>query len=428
MHLIKDINYSEFLEIYINDPQNVIFFTGAGLSYPLFPSWSELLASLIEECHQKSLLKYPRNELIVKLNSHTDYLDIAEELVSSLGESDYREFLDKNLNKQFNYEDIPQAYKLLLKMKPQIILTMNYDKIPEIGGNNFYDVFTHEQCVEALNAINNKRNIVLKVNGDISNKSSIILTRFEFNNIIYKNIALKTLLSSLLNFKTVLFIGTSLSDPHIGLILEYLNVTFSGRNIKPYMLSEDIGQLDKSIIEKKYGIKSILFNNEDNTYNGVLEFFISINNKGDNNDYDKDLNNYCLTIASELNKKLNYESIFVNLSPDNQILNLHIDSKAQTEYERQKELLKIFKNFTYHSQIIKKIKIGLHLKVTGFVNNFNEYHIFMNTEADLKNVILYNSNKLNELDFWNTLKFSMPTDIDSIQYKDHVITINYINF
>lgn len=76
---INDIgreNNQSFLEFYRDDPSRIILFVGAGLSMPLFPSWSVFLRELVNYCSSKGRLPYTKRELIRKINKGEDYLDM----------------------------------------------------------------------------------------------------------------------------------------------------------------------------------------------------------------------------------------------------------------------------------------------------------------------------------------------------------------
>ena len=176
-------NFKEFVELYSSNPDRVVFFIGAGLSMPLFPSWTSFLKQLVNDTDAKGKLHFPKDELLKKVKNGTSLLEIADHCAEAIGKNEYREIIEKYFDKDFEYEDIPNAYKIILTIPFKAIVTTNYDRIPEIGGQGKLSCYTNNNISEALKAIEKGRKIVLKIHGDVLNQESIVLTQEDFKKI-----------------------------------------------------------------------------------------------------------------------------------------------------------------------------------------------------------------------------------------------------
>ena len=101
----------DLLEKYADQSRELVVFTGAGLSVPLFPRWRDLLEEFVNECDAQGKLNYDKSELLAMVNRGDGYLDVADACARGIGESGYREFITKRFGLEFSYDDIPSAYK-----------------------------------------------------------------------------------------------------------------------------------------------------------------------------------------------------------------------------------------------------------------------------------------------------------------------------
>ncbi|WP_042061990.1 hypothetical protein [Aeromonas allosaccharophila] len=73
----SDSTFIELVNDYHQQPDKFVFFIGAGLSQPLFPSWSKLLDAFIAEA-KKNGSQFDDEELSNYVKNGQNYLDIAE--------------------------------------------------------------------------------------------------------------------------------------------------------------------------------------------------------------------------------------------------------------------------------------------------------------------------------------------------------------
>jgi tetratricopeptide (TPR) repeat protein len=270
MPLVTDHpTYLEFIKKFEESSEQFALFIGAGLSAPLFPLWPNVLKELVNKCADSRKLRYDREELLDEIDKGNYYLDIANVCATCLGDRDYREFLAERFNKDFKYEEIPPAYRKLLELNFQAIITTNYDRIPEIGTDGI-QVYDNTRVEEAFEALRQKRNFVMKIHGDILNQASIVFTYKEYEGVIFDNNRLNDFLKIALFDKTALFMGFGFSDPHLHQVLSYLHTI--DRNRIHYALMPCSSDFLPDSLDERYGVKVIPYKKESDTHPEVLEF------------------------------------------------------------------------------------------------------------------------------------------------------------
>ncbi len=278
MSVNTNTTYFELLDEYHKNPNKYSFFTGSGLSQPLFPTWDKLLVKFIEIA-KDSGLQYSIDELNDYITKGENYLDIAETCINSMGDSKYRDLMEKIFDIDLTVEMIPIAYKELFGLSPKIIVTTNYDRIPDIAGAGLYRPFTNKTSTECSRAILSEKQVIYKLHGDISDQSSIVLKNTDYQKIVHTNANTRQLLSTLMTSRVFIFIGFSLSDPHIALILESLKNINNNIPISHYILLNEASNFKIASFENKYGIKIIQYSPKDNTHLEVIEFIRALSNK-----------------------------------------------------------------------------------------------------------------------------------------------------
>lgn len=204
------------------------------------------------------------------LSQKKGFSDIASACVEVLGRTEYRAFIEEEFDKEFGIERISSAYKELFKLKLKTIITTNIDRIPErLNGTNlatdptasssnssYYRVFTNRNAVEANNAWKQKKPIVFKAHGCVSDHDSIVFTVEEFRRIIYQH-AVSSFLETIFRARTVIFVGFGFSDPHIDSILSFLYEANKGLGSPHYVLMNNLSRLQKRLLEQKYEVRVI---------------------------------------------------------------------------------------------------------------------------------------------------------------------------
>ena len=267
----------ELVTSYNKNPDRFAFFVGAGLSQPLFPSWKNLLYLFLEKAKEGDL-SYLESELAGLIESGESYLDVADTLVDSIGSTRYRDIMESIFDKDFSENELPEAYQTLMNLAPKTIVTTNYDRIPEIAGKGKYRVHTNKTAPEAARSFSDNKNTVFKLHGDIADQSSIVLTTTDYRKVVYDNQSTRLFINSLLSTKILIFVGFSLSDPHIDDILKNIMSINKGLPLSHYVLLNEQSKFKIASFEKNYGVKVIAYSPTDDSHPEVADFLRALDN------------------------------------------------------------------------------------------------------------------------------------------------------
>jgi len=431
MNFKENSNYKEFFKIYSNTPERVIFFVGAGLSVPLFPNWSGFLKELINELENKDRLSYDKKELIDKIDNGESFLDIADYCAETLGKSEYREIIERTFDKEIDENEIPKAYAKLLTLPLKAILTTNYDRIPDIGSKGKLSCYTNLNISEGLKALEKGKRIVIKIHGDVTNQSSIVLTRDDYKEIIHNNPKVQTALRSIFSTSTVCFIGFGLNDPHLDLIIDSLNTINDGKSIVHYAFLKSKSLFELRTIEKRLGIRIIPYVPTDDLHLEVLEFINSLDcnslNKETNINTSLSINEILKQITNTLESELNLFSYNIKYNESKQNLTIDYFTRASTQYENQREIIKLLKLSYYKSKDIKTIKLNCFIK-TGLIIEYVKFSpIILTIICKYESLDDFIMNKLTENEFWNQLTFFQPFMVGNIHFTNRKVGFPLIN-
>ena len=217
----------------------LVIFVGAGVSQNVdgMPSWNALIQNMAKainysrcnSCRHKA--EKCESTCLLKEDFSTDeFLKIPQHVFNK----------DKELYNRVLAESIPAVTadaplsSAILDINPAHIITTNYDQLLESSKNIFceqYQVIVHDK--DLLNA--DKGKYIVKMHGDLSEPSSIVLKEQDYLDYSQKHVLIELFIKSLLTDHIVLFLGYSLNDYNIKLILSWLN----------YMRSQN-GALDEN--------------------------------------------------------------------------------------------------------------------------------------------------------------------------------------
>lgn len=230
----------------INLNENLVIFVGAGVSRNSgVCSWWELVKEIAEKigeskctsCEIKDLICGECGEQIelcsidnynCKLKydfSAEDFLRIPQHFYESFGDSEeakkpYYDFLkNKFCSEEYETNIIDE---IIVKLQPEHIITTNYDHLLENVNDprvSKYAVITKDDDILAKKG----RNYIIKMHGDIDDIENIVLKEEDYLNYSQKHIIIETFIKSLLIDKTFLFVGYSLNDNNLKLIMSYID-------------------------------------------------------------------------------------------------------------------------------------------------------------------------------------------------------------
>lgn len=412
-------SFIELVTRYHEKPESFVFFVGAGLSQPLFPSWAVLLRKLVN-CAKENGLPHDSDELLQHIDKGERYIDIAEACVSAIGKSRYRDIMEEVFDIDFSLDKVPEGYRALMGLSPKAIITTNYDRIPDIAGQGLYRVCTNKNAAETARALANDKNVVFKVHGDITDQSSIVLTTSDYQNIMHGNQSTKGLLNTLLTSRTIIFIGFSLSDPHIDMLLESVKSIYGGIPISHYVLLHEQSSFKISAFEKKYGLKVISYTPTDASHPEVSEFLRALNHEAkgilDKQEIlKKALLNDSESLLSHMESVL--REVIVNagfsIFYDENILYLSFSPAGETKSEIQKEILSIVKLMNFDSELINQLRLTIYANTQPGLNLDESQATLLSLEVKFSDAKNYAEKNISTSTLWKQIVFYAPDSLSN---------------
>lgn len=427
MPIISQKTFFDLVENYHKNPEKFVFFVGAGLSQPLFPSWAKLLEEFVEYAKEGDL-PYDENELLQYIKDGENYLDIAEACVSAIKSTRYRDIMENVFDKDFSIKDIPESYKALMDLSPKTIITTNYDRIPDIAGKGKYRVSTNKNAPEASRFFSNGKNVVFKMHGDITDQSSIVLTTSDYQKIINNNESTRALLNSLLSTKVLIFVGFSLSDPHIDTILERIKSINNNLPISHYILLNEKSSFKISSFENKYGVKIISYTPSDSSHPEVIELLRALNH--DTGGMPEQIDNQNVTEISDIDSLLKYmEKHFsdtivgsdYSIFYESNNVYLSFTPTGETKGEIQKEILSIIKLISFECEIFSNLIIIAIAKTPPSINVDESQAVLLKAKVKYVDAKNYAEKNISTSTMWKLIEFYAPASLSNLLQNEEKI-------
>lgn len=144
-------------------------------------------------------------------------------------------------------------HDLLSALDPRIIVTTNYDKILDRHFKDGFRILSYESA-EIASIVRQGQPVILKLHGSVDHSSRTILTRLDFTRLRREGRHALDTLEALLLTRTALFIGYSLDDPDLRLILEN---QFGAKGARPahYLLTQrEKSDIRRALFREAYGV------------------------------------------------------------------------------------------------------------------------------------------------------------------------------
>lgn len=218
-----------------------ILFLGAGVSTSSQTSdgsrpkgWKDFLADATE------LIKFvDKKELTTKLIEQGKYLLALQAIVSIVDPSEYLHFLDGNFNSRAFQPS--ELHRIILQLDQRLVITTNFDKIYETYCYNIsrdgFKVITYD-FESLVDEIRSDNRLIIKAHGSIDNINKMIFTRSQYYKAKREYSRFYEVLKALFITHTVIFIGCSLDDPDVQLILEDVNIIGSSQRPHYILIKE----------------------------------------------------------------------------------------------------------------------------------------------------------------------------------------------
>jgi hypothetical protein len=186
------------------------------------PGWHDFLESALPSVGKRADRTYAK-----KLITTGQFLDAAEVITECSDHADFDQYLRRTfIQPRFTASEM---HKIILEMDPKIVITTNYDQIYDHYcksgiAQSGYNVANHSDSFVVEN-IRSRVRLIIKAHGCVSDPRNIVLSRSSYYRARRDYPGFYDVLDALFLTNTLLFVGCSLTDPDIQLILENVNIS-----------------------------------------------------------------------------------------------------------------------------------------------------------------------------------------------------------
>lgn len=184
-------------------------------------TWEDFLSNV------KGLIKNPTPEdisFVDEMLHEKNYLMALQAIYDLCDTGEYSDYL-KRMYRRKNYNPSP-IHQIIKDLDSKLVITTNFDKIYETACNQQgYAVFDYTQSKSIVGCLKSPENIIIKAHGSIDDTEKIVFTAQQYYKTQEKYPDFYRLLSALFLTHTVIFLGYSLQDPDINLVLQFLHNT-----------------------------------------------------------------------------------------------------------------------------------------------------------------------------------------------------------
>lgn len=240
--------------------QNTILFVGAGVSATLgLPTWTQLISHIASELDYDDVL----------FKQYGDSLTLAEYYVIAKGRiGELRSWMDRNWDISQDRIKASPIYESIAKLNFPLIYTTNYDHCLETALDSWQKPYKRIVDVDDLVDLDSATTQIIKFHGDTISDESIVLTESSYFKRLDFESPLDIKLRSDMLGKSILFLGYSLSDINIRLLIYKLDQLWKTSNVhkRPasYIFLPTPNPIQETILQSR-GIHTIVGDDLDKT-------------------------------------------------------------------------------------------------------------------------------------------------------------------
>ncbi len=273
---------SKLKEAYLANRCAILVGAGASAGAGL-PLWGRLLDDMVNAALAHAVISPAKAAQYRQLATKPDkYLMIASGL-----KDDLRVYFDEFIEATFIAPKpaptgLHEAIVALDKL--QFVLTTNYDTLIERAcriKDPDVSVCTFRDTGEIQRRLSKREFFILKAHGDATKiTNGIILTDADYRDLLFRQRGYQSLLSAMFTMFTIVFVGASMTDPEVLLLLNYIADAFTpsaGPSHFAAMAQEDITDVEKDRWFKDFNIQLIPVSKVDN-YAELTEFLVALKN------------------------------------------------------------------------------------------------------------------------------------------------------
>ena len=226
------------------------------------PTWKAFLGQL-----KRLMPTGSPTTLVDDLIQKDKYLDAAEVIVNALPVADFSQAIRNTfVQPKFGHSPMHEA---ILKIDPKVVVTTNYDDIYDSYCRSGLAVNGYNVCryydAHLVADLRSPVRLVVKAHGCVADPTQIVLTRSQYFKERQKHPGFYRVLDALFLTNTILFVGYSLSDPDIQLVLENVNIAAQSAHPHYALIADDIHIDIERAAAKAYNIHFLRFPSGDYT-------------------------------------------------------------------------------------------------------------------------------------------------------------------
>ncbi|ESY89664.1 SIR2 family protein [Mesorhizobium australicum] len=247
--------------------RSAILFVGAGLSISVgLPSWEKLIERMAKELGVDDEFSMRRD----RFQTLAEYYRIKHGSIGPL-----RSWMDRNWSVAKERIEKSELHRLIVTLDFPVIYTTNYDRNLELA----FEIYGQEyvKVANARDVAHARRGVthIVKFHGDFDEDSSLVLTETDYLDRLSFNSPLDVRFRSDALGSTILFVGYSLSDPNIRLLLHRLWQTWHRSGYEKDRPPSFIFMASRNPVEEavlgRWGI-SVLVGAGDDLEAGLVDF------------------------------------------------------------------------------------------------------------------------------------------------------------
>lgn len=213
----------------------------------LLLSATDLVPDALAKIEIKSLID--QNKLLLALQAISDEAD----------RGDYQAFLDDCFNS--GTFDPSELHEIIFNLDSRLVITTNFDKIYEkhcltVSTEGFKVIPYYSDSL--ADEIRSDTRLIIKAHGSIDDVSKMVFTKAEYHEAKKSYSSFYSILKALLLTNTCIFIGCSMDDPDVLLLLEEIRMTTNPNRPHYALLRENShSSFDKKDLLSTYNVKAL---------------------------------------------------------------------------------------------------------------------------------------------------------------------------